>query len=435
MIVPRRGVLVAAGLWLVAAMAVVAWPALARAWWISGGVAGLVLLADALMVLVSKRPDVSRKLPGRFALNEPGEVEITLVGNRGRKEIMEVFDGIPPGALVTAMPWMGAIFPRKELKITHPVVIRERGVAIFGKIHVNQRSPLGFWQRRSLHGSAEEVKVYPNYEPVIRFSLLAMQHRDSPAGHVRRARPGSSRDFHQLRDYREGDPFSQIDWKASSRRQALISRDFQEQRDQTIVFLLDTGRRMRTLDGGLPQFDHVLNSVLLVAHVALKQGDAVAVKSFGGTDRWLPPMKGAGAMPVLLNHLYDYATTSEPSDFALAVEQLMARQRRRALVILLTNLRGEDEKELIPAMQTLRRKHLVLVASMREEAVGRAADATVQTFDDALRYLAADRYLQERREVIAALGVSGVLTLDATAAEFPMELAGRYSEIKAAGAI
>ncbi|MBC8126904.1 MAG: DUF58 domain-containing protein [Gloeobacteraceae cyanobacterium ES-bin-144] len=250
---------------------------------------------------------------------------------------------------------------------------------------------------------------------------------------MRRSRAGTSRDFHQLRDYRDGDPFSQIDWKASSRRQMLISRDFQEQRNQSIVFLLDTGRRMRAMDGGMPQFDHVLNAVLLVAHIALRQGDQVAVKSFGGSDRWLPPMKGSHAMPILLNHLCDYQTTSAPSDFSGAVEQLMARQRRRSLVILLTNLRGEDGKELIPALQVLSARHVVLLASMREEAVQSAFSEPVRSFSSALRYLAADRYVQERREILANLGAMGLMTLDTTAKDFPVALANHYYDIKSAG--
>ncbi len=262
-----------------------------------------------------------------------------------------------------------------------------------------------------------------------------MQHRESPMGIIRRPRAGTSRDFHQLRDYRDGDPLAQIDWKASSRRQMLISRDYQEQRDQSVVFLLDTGRRMRAMDGALPQFDHILNAMLLVSHVALRQGDQVAVKSFGGSDRWLPPVKGAHAMPVLLNHLYDYQTTAAPSDFSGAVEQLMARQRRRSLVILLTNLRGEDGKELVPALQVLRTRHVVLLASMRERTVEDAISEPVESFASALKYLAADRYMQERKEILATLSALGILTLDTTAQDFAIALANRYTDIKAAGRI
>jgi uncharacterized protein (DUF58 family) len=333
------------------------------------------------------------------------------------------------------MPWSGELPAQREVRVFHPVTINARGEALFGPVQVRRLSPAGLWTRRTIHLAEENVKVYPNYEPVLRFALLAMQHRDNPLGIVRRPRPGTSRDFHQLRDYRDGDPFSQIDWKASSRRQVLISRDYQEQRDQSVVFLLDTGRRMRTLDGSLPQFDHVLNAVLLVSHVALRQGDQVAVKSFGGSDRWLPPIKGGHAMPVLLNHLYDYQTTPATSDFSDAVEKLMARQRRRSLVILLTNLRGEDGKELLPALQTLQSRHLVLLASMCEKVVRDAQSLPVESFPAALRHLAAGRYVQERREILATLGALGVLTLDSTAEECPVALANRYSDIKAAGRI
>lgn len=430
---PTLRLLALALAWLLLAMVVVLVQPLAIAWAWLGTAAALCVATDAVWVMCCRPLSIRRHLPARFAFGEPGEVGLFLRNDGTRTARIEVFDGIPQRAVADVLPWSGELAPHREIRVFYPVRLMERGPALFGPVQVRRCSPLGFWMRKSSHLAAESVKVYPNYEPVIRFALLAMQHRESPMGIVRRPRAGSSRDFHQLRDYRDGDPLSQIDWKASSRRQMLISRDYQEQRNQSVVFLLDTGRRMRALDGGVPQFDHVLNAILLVAHVALRQGDQVAVKSFGGSDRWLPPMKGSHAMPVLLNHLYDYQTTPAPSDFSGAVEQLMTRQRRRALVILLTNLRGEDGKELLPAMQVLNSRHLVLLASMREGAVQDAFAHPVNSFEAALRYLAADRYVQERREILAALAASGILTLDATAKEFPVALAACYSDIKAAG--
>ncbi len=419
--------------WLLLGAVAVLWPPFLTVWKWSGGVAAVVALADALVLWRIRPLEVGRKLPGRFAAGEPGEVCLLLANEGGRAAVVEVFDGIPQRSVSDELPWRGEIPAGREIRVFHRVTITERGEAAFGRVQLRRVSRWGMWHRKTEHLDAEVVKVYPNYEPVVRFALLAMQHRESPMGIVRRPRAGSSRDFHQLRDYRDGDPFTQIDWKASSRRQMLISRDYQEQRDQSVVFLLDTGRRMRAMDGEMAQFDHVLNAVLLVAHVALRQGDSVAVKSFGGSDRWLPPMKGSHAMPVLLNHLYDYQTTAAPSDFAGAVEKLMARQRRRSLVVVLTNLRGEDGKELLPAMQVLNTRHLVLLASMREGVVRDAFEQPVDSFSGALRFLAADRYVQERREILAGLGASGILTLDSTAKEFPVALANRYFDIKAAG--
>jgi uncharacterized protein (DUF58 family) len=420
-------------LWTLGGGLVAAFPEVATTWWLAGGLVGGLALVDALVTAADRRLVVVRRLPGRFALGEPGEVLLEMT-NPGRRALrVAVFDGIPPGAVAPAMPWLGELAPGAEVRVFHPVRLLERGEETFGQVQVRRRSLVGLWDFKSLHPGAETVRVYPNYEPVVRMALLAMQHRDSPLGIVRRARAGTSREFHQLRDYRDGDPLAQIDWNATSRRQQLISRDYQEQRNQAVVFLLDTGRRMRAMDGPLPQFDHALNAILLVSHVALKQGDQVAVKSFGGEDRWLPPVKGGHAMPVLLNHLYDYQTTASPSDFAWAVEQLMARQRRRALVILLTNLRGEDGKELVPALQVLRSKHLVLLASLRERTVDEAVTQPVATLPHALKYLAADRYVNERREILAGLAAGGVLTLDATAQELAIALANRYLDIKAAG--
>jgi uncharacterized protein (DUF58 family) len=433
--IPTVRLIALAAAWTVAGAIAAAFPPLIPGWAWLGAAALLFLLVDACWLAGLRRLQLERRLPGRFALGEPGEVRLEITNPGKFPAVIELFDGIPQGAEAPSLPWSGEVPPSRNLRLFHPVKLFTRGEVTFGPASIRRRSPLGFWQRQTRHLADETVRVYPNYEPVIRFALLAMQHRESPLGIVSRARAGTSRDFHQLRDYRVGDPFSQIDWKASSRRQMLISRDFREQRDQSILFLIDTGRRMRAMDGALPQFDHALNAILLVSHIALRQGDQVGIKSFGGTDRWLPPVKGSHAMPVLLNHLYDYQTTSAPSDFATAVEQLMTRQRRRALVIVLTNLRGEDGKELIGALQVLQTKHLVLLGSLKEKSVEDAVGRPVADFPDALKFLAADRYRSERQEILAGLGARGIMTLDSTAQEFAIALANRYLDIKAGGRI
>ncbi len=419
--------------WALFGLAASVWRELLSAWWIGGAVVAGVALFDALTLAAMAKVEITRRLPGRFAVGEAGDVRLE-IRNPGRiPATVEIFDGIPAGAEAETMPWKGTIAPARKARVTYGVRIIERGMATFGQVHVRRASGLGLWLRYYLTGEAEEVKVYPDYEPVLRFALLAMQQRQEQMGIVRRSLAGSSRDFHQLREYREGDPLSQIDWKATSRRAILISREFQEQRNQNIIFLTDTGRRMRAMDGELPQFDHCLNAMLLVAYVALRQGDQVGVQAFGGTNRWLPPVKGSHSMSVLLNHLFDYRTTPEPSDFSAAAERLIARQKRRALVVVMTNLRGEDASELVPALRTLRSKHLVMLASLRERSVEDARKRPIEEFGDALRFAAAERYDAERAEVLATLHGFGILTLDVPAQEFPVALANRYLDIKAAG--
>lgn len=419
--------------WTVLGLGATIVPALIPSWWIAGGVIAILSLLDLILLYRTTPLTVDRKLPHRFAVGKEGEVHLQLTNPGPSAVKLEVFDGIPQEAEAPSMPWSGKIPSGGKAKVSHLVRIMERGVARFGQIHIRRYSPIGLWTWRQELGEEMEAKVYPDYEPVLRFALLAMEQRQDQMGIVRKAFAGSSRDFHQLREYREGDSLTQIDWKATSRRLSLISREYQEQRNQTIIFLTDTGRRMRAMDGDFPQFDHCLNAMLLLSYIALKQGDQIGVQAFGGTNRFLPPIKGTHSMSVLLNHLFDYQTSSAPSDFAEAAELLLARQRRRAMVVVMTNLRGEDQSEILPALRTLRQKHLVLLASLRERSVEDARTKPLSTFAGALRFAAAEAYHAERAEVLASLRGHGILCLDSPAQDLPVALANRYLDIKASG--
>ena len=189
------------------------------------------------------------------------------------------------------------------------------------------------------------------------------------------------------------------------------------------------------MDGELSQFDHCLNAMLLIAYLALKQGDEVGVAGFGGIQRWLKPVKGLPAMPKLLNHLYDYEATAEPSDFLEAAERVMALQKRRALVILLTNLRTEDTSHLAKAVHLLQNRHLVLVATLRETEMEMRAVHPISNLQEALGYGALSHYEQQRSHLLRTLEARHVPTVDETADQLPVALANRYLDLKASGRI
>ncbi|MFT6862326.1 MAG: hypothetical protein ACJAVK_000884 [Akkermansiaceae bacterium] len=403
----------------------------AKPWWeLMGFVLGVVTLFDALIVFVLRSPKVERILPGRLAVGVEGEVALRIVNTTRRHLHVAIYDGVPERCECEAFPWRGWIRGKGYLDLNYPITLPERGAILFGKTSVLLTSLLGLWSRHCLVGEEGSVKVYPNYQPVLSYALLAMAHRQEHTGIIRKNRAGLSRDFHQLRDYQMGDSLSQIDWKASSKRQSLISRDFQEQLDQSVILMLDCGRRMRTIDGEISQFDHCLNSMLLLSYVALRQGDQVGILSFGGTDRWLPPVKGASAMTTVLNHLYDYETSPFPSDFSEAAERLLRHQRRRSMVVVMTNLRGEDAEELREPLRKLRQKHVVVLASLCESGIGEMLNGDLETFDDALGYLAAQDYAAEREGVLTALRADGIVTLDETAQHFPIALANAYLDTR-----
>lgn len=411
------------------------WEQFVLLWQIAGGLLLVVMAVDAFTLPKKQRLKAERSLPGRFALGVPSQITLTISHDLRRPLTLEVFDGIPAAASAPGLPHTISVAPGQYAAVTYEAIFTERGQHTFTPVHALASSLLGLWKRLYLIGGPQQTRAYPNYEPVVRFALLAMANRVEQMGIIRRRRIGASLDFHQLRDYQDGDVLSRVDWKATSRRLSLISRDFDEVRNQTVLLVPDCGRRMRALDGSLSQFDHCLNAMLLISFIALRQGDEIGVCGFGGTRKWLPPVKGAHSMPKLLNHLYDYEATSEPSDFIEAAEQVMARQKRRALVILLTNLRSEDSSSLATAVHLMQKRHLVLVATLREAELEAHASVPVQNLAEALEFGAMTHYFTERRLLLESLRANRVLTVDEPAQMLPVALANRYLDVKAAGTL
>ena len=192
---------------------------------------------------------------------------------------------------------------------------------------------------------------------------------------------------------------------------------------------------MRARDGDLSHFDHSLNAMILLSHVALRAGDAVGLLTFGDDSRWLPPRKGVSAVNLILNTVYDLEATTQGSDFSQAAEDLCRRQARRSLVILLTNVRREDVESLLPGVALLRHRHLVLVANLREESIERALREEVRNFAEALRVFGAWHHGLERARVQQTLRQASVFALDAEPSRLHAQLINSYFEIKRSGAL
>ncbi len=423
---PSRHLVSLALLWVVLGFCAGLWELLVPVWIWGGAVVGLFLVVDFVWALLLPVPAIERVLPGRFASGIEQMVSLTLRHSGSMPLHLFCYDGIPQDAASQEMPWVGKLPAKGYTQVDYPVMIKERGMKNFSPSHLRLSSPLRLWTRKCRSGEMQSTRVYPNYEPVLRYALLAMANQADQMGIVKKNRAGMSREFHQLRDYQLGDMLSHIDWKATSKRLSLISRDYQEQRDQTVILAVDCGRRMRAHDGGVPQFDHCLNAMLLLAYTALRQGDHVGIVGVGGSDRWLSPVKGVQSMTTILNHLYDYQTTTAPSDFTEAAQRLMTQQRRRALVVLLTNIRGEDGHQLVEPLRLIRRRHVTILANLREESVMDRMKTPATSLDDSLEVGATAMYLESRERLLVELRAHGVYTVDSLAKDLPIALANAY---------
>jgi len=426
---------------LVAALAVLTWASL---WWSAGWwvLAVLAPLAGALAILdafeVSRRAPLAleRSMPRTFALDVRTRVRVELRNPGRRREHIELHDGHPESALSDGLPVSSTLEPGAAVAIEYGLRPQRRGEHGFEPAWIARTSALGMWKRLDRCGPAQNVRVLPNFARVAALDLRALEGRLMLLGLRRKRRRGEGMEFHQLRDYAPGDTLRQIDWKATARRARHVSREYQEERDQQVVLLLDCSRRMRAQDGDLTYFDHCLNAALLVAYIALRQGDAIGAMAFGGPDRWIAPRKGRSALGSLLGAVYDLEAGLESPDYQRAAEKLLERQRRRALVIVVTNSRDDDTGDLAPALALLRRRHIVLLANLREPSVEAAArPARVADLEASLLACAANAYLEGRRAAIAGLNRPGVRALDVLPRELATTLAGKYLDFKGSGAL
>lgn len=431
--IPAKRLFYLLWLWLAAGVVAAFWPTLVTAWI---GVGALMLLTAGFDVFAALRqPEVSvmRRVAGSLALGVWSEVRLRIQHAEKSPVALEIFDHFPPHAEVRGMPTQTRIPASGWAEISYEARPTERGELCFSATRVLVESPFGLWRRGRKAGADECVKVYPNFAAVSSYALLATDNRLSMMGIRLRQRRGEGLEFHQLREYRTGDMLRQIDWKATSRLKKLTSREYQDERDQQVVFLIDCGRRMHAKDGELSHFDHALNAVLLLSYVALRQGDTVGLMAFGGRPCYLPPRKGAGVINSLLDTVYDLQAGTSSPDFANAATELMTRLNKRSLVVLVTNLRDEDNDELLPALHLMRQRHLVLLASLQERIINDVLTKPVKDFSDALRNSATHIYLAERRKAHEAIKAYGVLSLDVEPEKLPVSLVNRYLDIKRSG--
>jgi uncharacterized protein (DUF58 family) len=403
----------------------------ATAWYLAGGALFVLLLADAALVLRRPTPAIERRMPDTWPIGV--ERPVTLELESARRQRIDVFDLHPVGWRMHGLPRRLALRPGEVASLDYHLCANARGDFRFDGVQVRLHSPLRLWWHSRVAGAPQPVRVFPNFAPLARFAMFSAEQASRLVGAHLRRRRGEGTDFHQMREYRVGDSLRQLDWKATARMRRLISREYQDEKNQQLVLLLDTGRRLMARDGELAHFDHVLDAALVVAYLALRQGDAVGLLASGGAGAWVPPRRGVGAIDELLRASYALQPQPVATDFLAAATELSVRQRRRSLVMLVTNLRDEDMDDVLAAVTMLRRRHLVCVASLREASLDTALADPVTDLPGAIRAGATAQYLEQRNAAHDALRSHGVMVLDVSCDQLAASLVEKYLSVKRDG--
>jgi uncharacterized protein (DUF58 family) len=387
-------------------------------------------------LLISPSPDdllIEREISEVLSVGASNPASLTVV-NRSQVPLTVTLHDDPGSLCVTErLPQTIKIESGKEDVVRYVVKPHRRGASEMPTVHLKFPTRLGLWMRQQQRSLTTPVRVYPDIRAVYRYELMARQNRLAEIG-VRSTRmPGQGREFERLREFRYGDEIRQIDWKATARQRQLISREFNVERNQNIVIMIDCGRFMRNETDGISYLDFALNSAIMLSDIALGQGDNVSLLAFSNKiERFIRPVRGKPGIQSILRSTYDIQASTNVSDYSMALEYLTRVQRKRALVVLITFVTDELQMRVIGESLKLRSlPYLPLCILLQDVGLRAMADRVPESDLDAFHTAAAAQILTGQSHEAASLREAGVMLIDTPPQLLTERLINEYLSIKA----
>ena len=418
----------------------VLWPGsagLAAALWLAGVMllvcVDLALTPSPRQVLLDRSPDPLVRL------HEPTTTTLTLL-NGGRRRLRgQVRDAWVPSAGAVDDRHALDLPPGERRRVTTTLVPVRRGDRPASGVTVRLHGPLGLAARQRTTPVPGRVRSLPPFRSRRHLPSRLARLRQLDGRSAVRTR-GQGTEFDSLRDYVEGDDVRAIDWRATARRQHVVVRTWQPERDRRVILVLDTSRTSAARVGDEPRLDAAMDAALLLAALAARAGDRVDLVA---GDRVVRARAGSGTGPTsggaagLLHEMVTAMAPLEPrlleADWTTLAGAVTGLTRRRALVVLLTTLEpAAVEEGLLPVLPALTAHHRVVVASVADPALEalRTDLGSVEAVYDAA---AAERTVALRRRTASALGTLGVTVIEEPPEHLPVALTDHYLALKGRG--
>ncbi|MBA3892239.1 MAG: DUF58 domain-containing protein [Gemmatimonadales bacterium] len=393
-------------------------------------------LLDALTAPDARRLEVTREAPVAFSLGRRFVIRYRW-RHAGRQPLrLQVKEHLPE-------PLGGAATPLRRLVLPAQVAVEEqlelqpvrRGIGVGGTLDIRILGPLGLAWRQSRIEAPWTATVYPGLRGawLRALPIQAIRRREAGLRSVRHR--GEGQLFEGLREWVPGDDTRTIDWKATARRGKPIARQYEDERRQHVMLVVDAGRLLTAEVEGVPRLESVVAAALHLAHAAVEHDDNVGLLVFADTiQRYVPPGRGRRSLRAVLEGLAAAEGRLIESDYRAAFRYLATRSRKRALTVLFTDVIDRTASEaLVAHAATLRPRHLPLAVTLRDPAMEALASARPATPAQAFQRAAAEELLGAREAALGEMRSRGVVVLDVLPAGASAALVERYYLLKRKG--
>ena len=399
----------------------------------------LVIAATVLLAIVDHR---ATPAPARVPVERVADPQLSIgVSNRVTLRVRNPFarplrlllaDSVPVSFDVDRRRSPLTVAPRENGEIAYAARPHHRGTFSFGDIHLRLRGPLDLIERQGRVAATAPANVYPDLHEIRRYEVTLRRGLAYDAGQRRARVPGSGTVFERLREYLPDDDPRSISWTATARRGKPITVEYETERQQRILILLDAGRMMSSTLAGLTKLDHAVNTALMLSYVAIAKGDEVGLLGFADTVRsYALPRRGRKQFLRLTEELRRLEVTTTEPDYRAAFEFLRARTARRALVVLFTDLVDDEaSRALVAAVTRLAGNNLVLCCLLADPQLAEVASKVPSSTTELYERVVAEDVQEARARALAILRRRGVHTIDVPAERLTVATIQRYLELK-----
>ncbi len=391
------------------------------------------IMIDTIVLYTRKKAvTANRVLAERFSNGDINPVVIHLTNNYPFIISCKVIDELPFQFQRSSWTQRLSVRGNSQLKLQYNLRPMLRGEYNFGKINLLVTSPLQLVERRFVDIADKTIPVYPSFQQLKKYQLLAVSNRLNETGARRLRKLGNSMEFEQIKEYVTGDDYRNINWKATARKGDLMVNTFTDEKSQHVYCIIDKGRNMKMPFEGMTLLDYAINASLVLANVTLLKNDKAGLITFSHkSETFLPADRKGMQMELMLQNLYRQHTDFTEPDFEALYMQIRNRIKHRSLLVLFTNFESmQGFQRQLPYLKQIAKHHLLLVVFFENTELRQLQEKPAEDLEEIYIKTIADKYAFEKRLIVKALRQQGIIALLTPPQEVTINAINKYLELK-----
>lgn len=401
----------------------------------------IATLADVALLWHRRAITAERRLSTRFSNGDDNTITISVESTYPFPVRIEVIDELPSQFQQRDFSSLfSASSPSRLLcsggaaaHFAYSLRPTRRGVYSFGHVLVFASTHLGLVERRYRCASPCDVCVYPSFQKLHQYELMAISQNLQQPGIKRIRRIGNNTEFEHIRDYLRGDDYRTVNWRATARLSRPMVNVYQDERSQQVFCIVDKGRVMQQAFEGMTLLDYAINASLALSYVAMRKEDRAGLITFNDNlETFVAADRRPGHINKLMETLYAEQTNFEETDFSALSVGIGRHISKHSLLILFTNFMGlVSLQRQLPFLLQIARRHRLLVVFFDDVELQQFVDSPAATAEQRCQHEVAEKFVAEKQLVSATLRQYGILSLLTSPLELTVDVINRYLAVRA----